>query len=212
MKKPKLITFLFPALAILMLLGVVGNVKAFTTEAEVEDIIGVRQQVMVDGTMVTPESYDELMYFHGKVKKVKDCAVHFKATDGNTYIIPGDDIFAYRLKDEESKFEDAMFEIVTNGDECAKGTYDADNYHGKYAGNFAGGFLLGVFWIIGAAIADPTPYKGKDTMLMSQNQHLFTNPVYLQCYKKKAKAKNVGAATAGWATWILIVLLASSGG
>lgn len=89
---------------------------------------------------------------------------------------------------------------------CLKGRQDADMYHGKGGAHFALGALFGPFAIIGAALANPTPQKGNETLQLSENQDMFDNPEYLQCYKKKAKKKNVGTAALGWLSWIILLL------
>lgn len=206
----KLYSFLLPSLIALLLIGTISNIKA-DSFAEVRDIIGIKPLHLDPG--LNDIAYEDLIYFHGEIKKVKKCFVHFKATDGNTYKIPGDQIYAYRVEDPVSDLNDIMASVVMdNTENCSKGMADAQMHHKKALGNYAGGFLLGIFWVIGAAVASPTPMKGKNTMALSENSELFTDPYYLDCYKKKAKTTNVLAAVGGWATWIAVVLLASSGG
>lgn len=67
------------------------------------------------------------------------------------------------------------------------------------------GVLFGPFAVIGAALGKPTPYTGKDTVLMSTNKDSFTNPDYLSCYSKKARGQNVTNALLGWAAWIIFI-------
>ena len=90
---------------------------------------------------------------------------------------------------------------------CLSGRLDAENYHGKKGGHFVLGVLFGPFAMIGTALADPTPAKGKQTYMMSENKDQFNDPEYLSCYKKKAKGQLIGAEAAGWGAWILLLLV-----
>lgn len=144
------------------------------------------------------------MVFAGKVKKIDQCMVKFKA-GGEVYFIPGDDILSIAFEDPNDKVLLAYQEL-SDPDKCLRGRNDAGLYHGKVGSHIALGALFGPFAIIGAAVASPTPVKGKDTYLMSKNREIFDDPAYLQCYKKSAKGKNVGNTALGWAAWILLIL------
>jgi len=96
------------------------------------------------------------------------------------------------------------------GDKCMLGTSDADNLHGKEGAHFCYGIALGPFAVIGSAVSTPSPEKGRSTLLMSQNKELFRDPAYRTCYIKKARKKNVGNTAAGWATWVLFLILIGS--
>lgn len=146
------------------------------------------------------------MTFEGDVKKIKDCTVIFKA-DGKKYFIPAEDINSIKFenpRDKEFKSYIELLQIDPNN--CLKGNLDADNYHGKAGFHVAMGVLFGPFAVIGAAVSSPSPYSGKETMMMSQNQKLFNDPVYLNCYQKKARAKNLGNTGLGWLAWVLIIV------
>jgi hypothetical protein len=147
--------------------------------------------------------------FEGEVVEINNCDVHFLATDGFVYIIPSIDIFSLCFENPSSKIYVDYLNNISNDDpdKCMKGRMDADNYHGKEGIHVALGILFGPLAIIGAAVSNPTPQKGKDTYAMSQNKDLFQDPVYLNCYTKKARNKNVTNAAIGWGTWILILLL-----
>ena len=88
-----------------------------------------------------------------------------------------------------------------------KGKLDAENYHGKKGGHFILGMAFGPFAMIGTALSNPTPEKGKRTYMMSENKANFNDLEYLSCYKKQAKRQLITMEGLGWATWILIVLL-----
>jgi hypothetical protein len=147
------------------------------------------------------------MVFQGKITKIKDCAVVFKA-DGKKFIIPSSEIFSIQ-------FENTADEVYTeymkmsNGDanKCLNGSLDAENYHGKSGGHFALGVLFGPFAMIGTALSNPTPNRGKQTLMMSKNKDLFSDPEYLSCYKKKAKGQLITMEALGWASWILLILI-----
>lgn len=113
---------------------------------------------------------------------------------------------------EEEKIS-TLTPLQLNGiDKCMLGTTDAKNYHGKVAGHVILGVLFGPFAALGAAIANPTPQKGAKTAYMSKNQDLFNDPAYVNCYKRKAKGKNVGNAFLGWGIWVGLVLIFSASG
>lgn len=147
------------------------------------------------------------MVFEGKVKKIKDCAVVFKA-DGIKYVVPASEIFSIQFEDTENKiYTDYMKMADDDPNKCLNGTLDAENYHGKKGGHFALGVLFGPFAMIGTALADPTPYKGAQTLMMSKNKDQFSDPEYLSCYRKKAKGQLIGMEGLGWAAWILLLLV-----
>lgn len=85
-----------------------------------------------------------------------------------------------------------------------------DDFTEKAGHHFVLGLVFGPFAVIGAAISNPTPYKGAKTMMLSKNKEMFSDPVYLQCYKKKALGKNVGNTAIGWGVWALFILIISS--
>ena len=147
------------------------------------------------------------MKFDGKVLRIKECEVLFKAS-GQKYVIPAVDILSIEFEDANDRVYRNYLEMLeSNPDLCLKGQFDADNYHGKEAGHFFLGLLFGPFAMIGTAVSNPTPDRGRRTYMMSQNKELFSDPAFLSCYKKKAKGKLIGMEAAGWATWILILLL-----
>jgi len=208
-ESPKLISILSPILMILILLGSVGNLKA---DVEVDDVSNIKDIIAL--YPFDTDECDDMRYFHGKITKVKDCFVHFKSNDGEKFRLPGNAIGGYYIQDATNvELDAAMLNVILDPNyACTQGTMDAQQYHKKALGNYAGGLLLGVFWVIGAAVAKPTPYKSSTTLAKSQNEDLFTDAMYLECYKKKARGTHVLAALGGWATWIAIVVLASAAG
>ncbi|HZX74346.1 MAG TPA: hypothetical protein VFE57_08000 [Cyclobacteriaceae bacterium] len=146
--------------------------------------------------------------FEGKITKIEKCYVHFKS-DSGTFLIPAEDIFYIQFENPSDKVLNKYLKLqqTTEVGNCLKGAADATMYHGKAAGHVVLGVLFGPFAVIGAALARPTPMRGKSTMAMSENKELFDDPEYLQCYKKKAKGQNVGHAAIGWAVWMIIVLI-----
>lgn len=147
------------------------------------------------------------MVFEGKVTKIKDCAVVFKA-DGHKYIIPASEIFSLQFENTEDKvYTDYMQMADGDPNKCLNGRLDAENYHGKKGGHFVLGVLFGPFAMIGTALANPTPEKGKQTYMMSKNKEQFSDPEYLSCYRKKAQEQLIGMEALGWGAWILLLLL-----
>jgi hypothetical protein len=146
--------------------------------------------------------------FKGDVVRIKDCNVVFKAENGEKYTVPANDI-------ETLKFEDVNNKVYTNylsmmsadNSACMKGASDGKAFHGKGGIHVALGVLFGPFAVIGAAIGSPNPMNGARTAEMSKNSDLFSDPTYLECYKKAARGKNVGMTAAGWGMWIILLLL-----
>lgn len=144
--------------------------------------------------------------FEGKVTKIKDCSVVFKA-EGNKYIIPAADIFSIQFENTEDKVYTEYLKMTdSNPNKCLNGILDAENYHGKKGGHFVLGVLFGPFAMIGTALADPTPEKGKQTYMMSKNKDQFSDLEYLSCYRRKAKGQLIGMEALGWGAWVLFVL------
>jgi hypothetical protein len=149
------------------------------------------------------------MSFEGKVLRIKKCEVVFR-TNGYKYVIPGSEIQSIEFGDTQDHVYLNYLER-RNGENCIKGQMDAQMFHGKKGGHFVLGFLFGPFAMIGTAISSPTPVRGRDTMILSQNSDLFTDPEYISCYKKKAKGQLIGMEAAGWGAWILLYILMNSG-
>lgn len=146
--------------------------------------------------------------FKGDVVKIKECNVVFKAENGEKYIVPANDINTLQFEDINNKvYTDYLLMAASDNSACLKGSADAKAFHGKGAFHVVMGVLFGPFAVIGAAVASPDPMSGSRTATMSKNSELFSDPIYLECYKKAAKGHNVGMTLAGWGMWVLLVLL-----
>lgn len=144
--------------------------------------------------------------YKGKVKRIKNCHVVFTA-EGAKYDIPVTTISTIGFGNTNSRVYRrflAMSEKQVNS--CVAGQADASSFHGKVGGHVVLGFLFGPFAVLGAAVANPTPDRGKRTYLMSSHKELFSDPEYIICYKRKAKGQLVGATLVGWGSWVLLVL------
>lgn len=147
------------------------------------------------------------MVFEGQVTRIKDCSVLFKA-DGKKYIVPATEIYTIEFENPENKvYTDYMKMAEGDPNKCMNGRVDADNYHGKKGGHFVLGVLFGPFAMIGTALSNPTPEKGRNTLMMSKNKDQFSDPEYLSCYRSKAKGQLVGMEALGWGAWILLLLV-----
>jgi len=146
--------------------------------------------------------------FQGQVLKIKNCQVVFKV-EGRKYFIPADSIETIQFEDVKSKIL-TKYSDLTNQEKCVKGTMDAEAYHGRAGANFALGILFGPFAIIGCAIDSPRPERGARTMMFSENSDFFYDPMYLNCYSKRARKKAMVNSALGWGTWVLLILLLSS--
>lgn len=148
------------------------------------------------------------MQFMGKVKKITTCEAKFK-TDEGTFWVPATDIESVQFGNPNDKVLEAYAKMDAS-EKCLKGSDDAKSLHGKVGGHVALGALFGPFAVIGAAVAKPDPYRGKNTARLSKNENLFDDPAYLSCYKKKAKGKNIGNVVLGWGIWIAAVIIAGA--
>ena len=147
------------------------------------------------------------MQFDGTVTKLNTCNVEF-FTEGNLYEIPAEEIKSVKFSNSNNKLLVAyLASEITDNDNCLKGRLDAENYHGKKGGHFILGMLFGPFAMVGTALSNPTPDKGKKTYLMSENKGLFNDLEYLSCYKKEAKKQLIKMEGLGWATWILLAIV-----
>jgi hypothetical protein len=145
--------------------------------------------------------------FEGNVKEIKECSVVFKA-DGKRFVVPASDISTIEFGNTADKVYTEYMKMA-DGDpnKCLNGKLDAENYHGKKGIHFALGVLFGPFAMIGTALANPTPDKGNNTLMLSKNKDQFSDPEYLSCYQSKAKGKLIGMEALGWGAWILLLLL-----
>lgn len=149
------------------------------------------------------------MIFEGKVTAIKECTIVFKV-DGNKYLIPGSEIYSIEFENKADKVYTSYMKMLDiNPENCLNGKLDAEIYHGKKGGHFFLGALFGPFAMIGTALANPTPEKGRQTYMLSKNKELFRDTQYLSCYKKKAKGQLLGMEALGWGAWILFVIMVS---
>ena len=150
----------------------------------------------------------EGLTYSGKVLRIKKCEVLFEV-ENERYLIPSGDISKILFEDQNNPIFNGFLKNQSKiDDKCLKGQLDAMSLHGKEAGHFALGFLFGGLSMVGTLIANPTPNKGKNTYLMSQNTELFDDPVYISCYKRKARGKLIKWEAIGWSSWIIIALSA----
>jgi len=146
------------------------------------------------------------MKFEGKILKIKECMLKFKASDGNKYWIPADDIESVYFRDPSDAVLIDYLLDDSDPDKCLLGRTDAEMYHGKKGAHVLYGFLFGPFSMLVSAASTPSPHKD-DTLMLSDNNEHFDDPAYLTCYRKKATGQNIAMEAIGWAGWILILLL-----
>lgn len=145
--------------------------------------------------------------FVGEVKSMENCQVTFKA-NGTKYLIPADSIYSIKFSDTKNVVYQAILgDTLTNRQLCLKGQQDADGLYNAGFAHFLLGVAFGPFSVVGTTIASPSPAKSKSTLELSENKDHFGNFYYLECYRKKAKAKNISAVLLGWTTWVAIYLL-----
>lgn len=143
--------------------------------------------------------------YHGQLRDVENCSVKFKIKRSN-YNIPATDIDFILFDDTTTAIYQKFVDVSQNKDACMKAMYDANYYHGKAFKHWTLGFLFGPLTILGELISNPKPKQGKETAYSSDNRDLFTDPVYLNCYKSQAKSNNLYFAMAGWLTSTLLLL------
>jgi hypothetical protein len=148
------------------------------------------------------------MSFEGKVTRIRHCEVIFKS-NGIRYVIPANDIYTIQFENVNDRvYQDYLRSTADDPQKCLNGSLDAKVYHGKKGGHVLLGILFGPFAIVGTAISNPTPDKGIRTPFLSQHKDQFNDPVYLNCYRRKAKQQLIGMEVLGWAAWIVFALSA----
>ena len=121
------------------------------------------------------------MVFEGKITRIKNCTIVFKA-EGSTYHIPASEIFSLQFENIEDKVYTSYLKLaVADPNKCFSGRLDAGNYHSRKGQHFTLGLLFGPFAMIGTAISNPTPQRGVNTVLLSENSNQFNDPEYLSC-------------------------------
>jgi len=182
--------------------------------------------------IITLRNGNEIQAF---VQNISEIEVKYKRSDnpnGPNYTLKKSDIFMIRYANgSRDVFTDkisthavettsapvvvqpsvqSMTEWVNEGyqDACFQGSSDAKEYHGKIGAHIALGFLFGPLAIIGTAVSNPTPEKGKDiySYALLENDELFSNPTYRKCYRKQAKRQLIGWECLGCAFWCLFAL------
>ena len=145
--------------------------------------------------------------YQGKVTKIKDCQVIFKL-DGDKFTIPANDIYSIEFENKSDKiYLKYLDELTTDPYKCVNGRLDAAQYHGKKSAHIALGFLFGPFAMLGTAMSKPSPHNGQLTAQRSNHAYLFDDPEYLDCYRKRAKGKLIGAESIGFGISVLMILL-----
>ena len=146
--------------------------------------------------------------FTGKIKSIRNCMVKLK-WEKEVLMIPLDRIAYIEFEDPDDKVA-LDFMAMEPDNKCYLGRKDAEMYHGKYGGHVVLGIFFGPFAMLGTALAQPYPYRGRHTPVMSENKELFNDPEYAECYKRRAKGRLIGAEAIGWGAWILFILIISS--
>lgn len=167
--------------------------------------------VAVDADAGDVVTLNNNLSFEGKILRIKKCQVVFKAY-GARYVIPAADIHSIMFEDpQDIVYTEYREKSMLDPDACLKGHTDANAFHGKKVGHVILGFFFGPFAMIGTAVSNPTPMRGRDTYALSPNKELFSDPQYLTCYKKKAKGQLIGMEAIGWGISIIYLAIVNSG-
>ena len=130
--------------------------------------------------------------FDGKILKINDADVVFKM-EGKKYVIPTSAIYSIDLENGTHLLYSANLNTADEDSvNCLCGEMDAKKLHGKKRIHVALGILFGPYAMIGTALVSPNPYTGEQTASLSENKELFSDPTYLNCYKKKARRQLIG--------------------
>ncbi|MCI4667167.1 MAG: hypothetical protein MRZ79_03335 [Bacteroidia bacterium] len=144
--------------------------------------------------------------FKGKIMKIKDCMVDFKA-EGQRYLIPAADIKELYFANPYSSAARKFYKRGKDDNQkCILGATDAEAYHGGGSLYFVLGFLFLFFAFIGPVLFAPKPQNSFNTKTYSKNKQLFDDPIYLDCYKKAARKKQNNSILWGFLTNILLAL------
>lgn len=169
--------------------------------------------VLIMGFLFNPIEAEDILIlnntkqFEGKVSRIKNCMVTFKV-EGEKYYIPASDVYSIEFGNKQDKvYTNYLKQLVVDPGKCVSGRLDAVNYHGKKSSHIALGFLFGPFAMLGTALSNPTPQRGKLTTRMSENSEMFSDPDYLECYKQKVKGRLIGAEAIGLGIAALMILM-----
>jgi len=142
------------------------------------------------------------------VTKVTKNEIEFKTNFGK-YCIPAKEISLVKFQNPNNpiytNFIKQEQQILDGQNPCTAGRNDARSFHGKKGGHIVLGALFGPFAIIGTALSNVTPEKGKYTYASSQNKDLFNNYDYISCYRKQAKSNLIAMEAIGWLVWIIFL-------
>lgn len=148
-----------------------------------------------------------------QVEEITIDAIKYRTADnlqGPLYIIPKASVYKIVFKNgkEEIFTKKAALDYVhtptiqphntttntlTNtSNKCLAGQSDAELYHNRIGGNFFLGFAIGVFGVGFVALGDV-----KSPSLVYVSAEKASDPVYMNCYNKKAKQKNIRSAIMG---------------
>lgn len=177
---------------------------------------------------------DTLRLFNGKlysgeVLKVKKNYLEFLGDNGIEFKIPMNQVLgvkfedvngdlAFEFEDQTDKYlaeielanwapESDLLTSASSMESYSQGQMDARMYHGKGFGYGVAGFLLGPFgylFLIGDSKFMP---QNASSAAAFVNDRDLNDWQYLEGYKKKARGKQAGNVTIGWAIWIGLVLL-----
>jgi len=150
------------------------------------------------------------MLFSGEVKQVRKCEVKFKTSLGESYWIPAQEIQSIGFGDLTSRMYLKFLSLTDDSENCLAGRLDGAELHGKKGAHFALGFFFGAIPIIFTAVMDIKPERGKRTPTESQNQDLFDDPEYLECYNKEAKKSLIIAEAIGLGVGAVFSLVANT--
>lgn len=133
-------------------------------------------------------------------------SMNLHSQDNNSFLAVEDSV--QTIVDSVPKIQ--MENVITAGDTanfCINGAMDGALYHGKKGGAFVLGFLFGPFALIGTSASNPTPEKGNDTYIMSDNRSQFKDPQYRRCYRNRVRKQLTTSAALGWLTEVLLVFV-----
>jgi len=168
--------------------------------------------VMLLGSISATLARDKLILASGE--KVKGVIVDI--APGELYFKKNGEIKIYKPSEVSYVFLDPdntviIEKIIANvplmyQDLCSEGTMDARNFHKRGGGNFALGFFFGVFGYLGVALTEP---RNPDPAIVGAEK--MQDTVYMLCYEKKAKKKNLTFAGIGWAVGLFFVYVVTEG-
>lgn len=158
-----------------------------------------------------------------KVTKIGLSEIEYKKLDnldGPLYIMEKSLIFmityeggtkdVFSIQADSSTVVVEELNVVDLRNFCEEGRKDAMKYRNG-VGHVVAGALFGVFAVIGAAIAHPSPEKHLRTLTTSKNKDIFNNPNYKGCYIREAKKGNIIHTCMGWIVSSLAIFLIVNG-